>query len=117
MHSWQAHLERISHYLIYGEGVLWEYRNGSFVFYDGDSDEDFQDAGPGLHHFQNSSIKNIIESSKQKWLTVIEDNIKTPITYIHIFDQTGNLSSVKNYFTMDVTELQKQNSLTSPRQK
>ena len=73
--------------------------------------------GPGLHHFWNSSIENIIETSKQKWLTVIEDNIKIPITYIRIFDQIGNLSSVKNYFTMDVTELQKQNSLTNPPKK
>ena len=33
LHSWQAHLERISHYLIYGEGVWWEYRKGSFVYF------------------------------------------------------------------------------------
>ena len=39
--------------------------------------------------------------------------IKIPITYIHVFDQTGNLSSVKNYFPMD----QKQKSLTSPPKK
>jgi len=30
--SWQAHLEQISHYLLYGEGIWWKKVGSSFMF-------------------------------------------------------------------------------------
>ena len=56
--SWQAHLERISHYLVFG-GLWWQ-RNedaNSFMFHDSDSDPDYHVEGPPLNHFRSTSIK------------------------------------------------------------
>lgn len=40
-HSWQAHLECISCYLIKGEGVWWSKTGSSFLFLDGDDSPDY----------------------------------------------------------------------------
>ena len=45
LHSWQAHLERISPFLLEGEGVWWREFNGIYYFMDGDDDPNYHSQG------------------------------------------------------------------------
>ena len=55
--SWQAHLERISNYLVYGPNVWW---NDNGNFHNGDHDLDTHPLGPKLHHFRSFTIKGVL---------------------------------------------------------
>lgn len=43
---YQAHLERISDFLIHGPGVWWKATADGIMFFDGTGEEDFRDEGP-----------------------------------------------------------------------
>ncbi len=55
-HSWQAHLQRISGYLVSKE-VWWKITAGGFSFHDSDSDPEFHPESPSLH-FRSCSIQH-----------------------------------------------------------
>ncbi|CAB4034270.1 Hypothetical predicted protein, partial [Paramuricea clavata] len=62
--SWQAHLERVSDFLLTGKGSWWmEHENGDIKFYDGEQPPDNHCEGPSLHHFRSSNFK-----SEEKYL-------------------------------------------------
>ena len=52
--SWQAHLQRISPFLVYGRNVWWSAIEEAYEFKDGHSDPEFQSAGPHLFHFRDT---------------------------------------------------------------
>ena len=55
--SWQAHLERISDFLLPGKGSWWlEQENGNVEFFDGERAVSTHQQGPLLHHFRSSSF-------------------------------------------------------------
>ena len=55
--SWQAHLERISDFLLPGKGTWWlDDDKGNVVFLDGEKAASSQTEGPVLHHFRSSSF-------------------------------------------------------------
>ncbi len=54
--SWQAHLGRISAYLLCGEGVWWEKVGSGYRFFDGDDDPGFRQQGPPLLHFRSTAL-------------------------------------------------------------
>ena len=67
--SWQAHLERISDYLLAGKGVWWnESDNGDINFFDAKGNVESSEAGPLLHHFRSSSFKSEDSYLKKFWL-------------------------------------------------
>ena len=45
---YQAHLERVSDYLVPGPGVWWKRVPNGIMFLDGSSEDDFKDLGPGI---------------------------------------------------------------------
>lgn len=95
-YSWQAHVERISHYLVLGEGKWWK-RNGSsnsFTFFDGDGDPDSHIEGPILHSFRSSSITDVVSKSKAAWKKILADKIPTPLISVREFDENGDLLSL-----------------------
>ena len=57
-HDYQAHLKRISDYLLIGEGIWWhqETDTGYLVFHDGDAEPEFPEEGPALRDFQTESL-------------------------------------------------------------
>ena len=55
--SWQAHLVRISRYLLPGR-AWWKAEGENYIFTDSDSDPDFQPAGPPLH-FRSTCMNNL----------------------------------------------------------
>ena len=56
--SWQAHLERISHYLLCGEGIWWKKVGSSFMFFNAD-DAEFRPQGPPLLLFHSTLLSDI----------------------------------------------------------
>ena len=53
LHSWQAHLEKISPFLLEGEGVWWREFNGIYYFMDGDDDRKLPLSGSNTFTFQD----------------------------------------------------------------
>ena len=49
--SWQSHLTRISPFLVCGKDVWWCTDEEGYVFKDGNSDPEYQPAGPNLFTF------------------------------------------------------------------
>ena len=79
-HSWQAHLERISPFLLAGKGIWWqEAKNGSsYLFFDGNDKPDYHLEGPQLLHFRNAAITDVITRQNESWQTLLEGKIQIP---------------------------------------
>lgn len=88
--SWQAHLERISRFLVQGEGVWWKHVEGGYQFLDGDSDPDHQ-CGPALHHFRHSMVHNVETERKECWSRIISERILIPTDKVRVYDDAGIL--------------------------
>ncbi|VDI29311.1 Hypothetical predicted protein [Mytilus galloprovincialis] len=101
----QSHLERISDYILPGEGVWWHMEDGNMIFHDGPDDEPFHNEGPDMHHFRSSSYKEEHQQLKDIWEKVIENykgNIITlPLQRIKTFDKDGKVV----YITPTETDL------------
>lgn len=87
MSSWQAHLQRISPYLQYGEGIWWIAVNDGYQFLDADKDPSNQLNGPKLQHFRNTKIGDIWEMSRRTWESIVETEKNLPTPYIRLFEQ------------------------------
>ena len=90
--SWQAHLERISDFLLAGKGVWWnESDNGDINFFDAKGNVESSEAGPLLHHFRSSSFKSEESYLKKCWLECLEQKSDLPILRLQIEDENGNM--------------------------
>lgn len=76
-HSWQAHLERISNYLVLGPGVWWREEAKGYTFHDGDTDSNFRNAGSRLCHFRDTILKDVADTKTRLWNTILVSN--TPL--------------------------------------
>lgn len=95
-YSWQVHLERISHYLVLGEGKWWERSIDSFSFFDGDRDPYLLVEGPALRSFRSTAIADVISTSKAAWNRIIAEKITLPLNSLREFDENGDLLSLRN---------------------
>ena len=90
LRSWQGHLERISSYLVVGEGIWWSKKvDDLFVFNDGDTDIDYRSEGPDLKHFRSMMLQDIPSRSQKNWKKIIKENISLPTTCVRLFDEYG----------------------------
>ena len=72
--SWQAHMQRISPFLVCGENVWWTQTEDKSSY---KSDhEEYRPAGPSLLHFSTHTIP--------------DDSIMLPAPFIRLYDQDGN---------------------------
>ncbi len=76
-HSWQAHLQCISTYLVSKE-VWWKTTADGFCFHDSDIDPEYHPEGPSLHHFRFCSIQDIEEISRSNWKIVLDSKVTVP---------------------------------------
>ena len=61
VYAWQAHLKRISHYLIEGKGAWWHTtESGDVCFDDGGNDLESVHKGPCLLHFHTSKLSEYL---------------------------------------------------------
>ena len=67
-YAYQAHLQRVGHFLVQGEGAWWhKASDGSMCFHDGHDDPAFFHAGPELLHFRNSDMEDVSRRSRACW--------------------------------------------------
>lgn len=71
----QAHLERISDYLILGKGVWWKENKSSITFYDVDQS---QKPGPQVQHFRNTDMLQVRESLLTLWQECCDQQVELP---------------------------------------
>ena len=94
--GFQAHLERISHFLLLGKGVWWlQDEDGNVRFTDGDQDSDFQPGGPELLHFREAGFQEVLERAKLCWQKILDAKIPIPLNAVRTYMSDGS--------TLDVT--------------
>lgn len=64
---YQAHLERISDFLLRGPGVWWKETPRGIIFFDGSDEKEYQDDGPTLQHFRSVSSADVNLHLQKKW--------------------------------------------------
>ena len=86
--SWQAHLERISDFLVVGKDVWWtSNEEGDVEFFDSIQTEvDSRVEGPRLHHFRSSNFKDEEEYLNESWSMCLEKNIPLPLHVLRVKD-------------------------------
>ena len=82
--SWQLHLQRISPFLIGGEGVWWKFSDNNFHFLDGDDDPSTQ-REPGLLHFRHHSILDVQTRRNKCWGKLVRDCVLLPADTIRLY--------------------------------
>ena len=86
--SWQAHLERISDFLVVGKDVWWtSNEEGDVEFFDSILTEvDSRVEGPRLHHFRSSNFKDEEEYLNECWSMCLEKKIPLPLHVLRVKD-------------------------------
>ena len=103
LHSWQAHLKRISAYLV-SKNVWWKATSEGYEFNDGDDDPEFRIEGPTLLHFRSSSIENVEIRSTESWKHILLDKIDLPIPFVRLYDENGDfVSNLETHSAPQVT--------------
>jgi len=76
---WQAHLQKISDYLIVGE-VWWKWNeDGSIEFFDSETEPTSRHCGPHLYPFRSHSIKKVQQHLDNIWLKCCENPKDLPV--------------------------------------
>lgn len=93
---WQAHLERISDFLLPGKGVWWQHdsESNNIEFFDSEPGQSFEEEGPTLHHFRSNSLKE-----KESFLTECREEcipkyIPLPAYFLYQENQTGKVNKI-----------------------
>ena len=76
--DWQAHLERISDFLIFGENKWWEKNEFGITFFDVDHIPD-KSHHPKVHHFRSSSMTSVSNDLEIHWSSILEQGICIPV--------------------------------------
>ncbi len=95
--SWQAHLERISSFLLCGQGVWWEKVSSGYRFFDGDEDLEFRQGGPPLLHFRSTALCEVSSARKDDWVKVLRERVVLPTTSVRVFDEKGELCGRREF--------------------
>ena len=72
-HSLQAHLERISPFLLPGKGVWWLEVDECYQFLDGATDPEYHTEGPELLHYRSSTLKDVTRRQTDCWKIIVRD--------------------------------------------
>ena len=99
--AYQAHLERISDFLLCGEGAWWRHTVSGIEFFDINTpDEDPRGAEtlPPLHHFRSHTLKSESTYLQDEWKKCLSSaaGVKIPHQAIRVFDERGNLDHIIN---------------------
>ena len=103
--SWQAHLQRLSRYLVCGEGIWWHRIDKGYEFHDGNHSRDFHVQGPDLLHFCHTTLKELEEKVAKIWEQALCEIVTLPTPYIKLYDEDGKLTGCDNldHEPMDTT--------------
>ena len=104
---WQAHLERLSDFLLPGKNVWWNETDTGIEFYD--IDEYFVDhdilppSHPKAHHFRSSNFKQEEEYLQNTWKECIDKKISIPIHCLHIEESDESIRKIDTNFVEHLT--------------
>ena len=101
--DWQAHLQRISDFLIYGENIWWEKTKFGIQFFDVDDPEEIE-LKPRVHHFRSSNIKSVSNELEKNWSSIVDNNICIPMHEIMIGNEDDKVVYIKKTFLSDKIE-------------
>ena len=86
----QAHFERISDYLVAGEWCSVE--GDRIVFFDGPTEQNSRKSGPGMSHFRDTLVVDVIAKLKHSWCMLLECPTKIPLPKIRVYDDAGQFT-------------------------
>ena len=92
--SWQAHLQRIRPFLVYGRNVWWSATEEAYVFKDGHSNPEFQSH---LFHFRETDLSQVHDQQHECWETIVQNGIELPATSIKIYSQDGEYTATHEF--------------------
>ena len=98
--DWQAHLQRISDFLIFGENIWWKKTLFGIEFFDVDEPETI-DQKPRVHHFRSSTIKSVANELEKHWSDIVDNNICIPTHEILLGDEDEKVVYKKTTFLSD----------------
>ena len=94
-YAWQAHLQRIAHYIVPENGVWWHFtQSGDACFNDGDLDLEYHSAGPQSLHFHNSNLEDVSERAQFCWQSCVTKQLEMPIDAVRMYNGDGYLVNV-----------------------
>ena len=97
-HAWQAHLERIAHFLVEGKGQWWKvFDTGediAFQFNDGDSEpKSLLPEKPQLLHFRTSDMSAVVKRADESWEECTRNKVELPTSesMVGLYSEQGSL--------------------------
>ena len=73
--DWQAHLQRISDYLILGKNIWWKMTEFGIEFFDVDNAPKKIELKPKVHHFRSSNMKTAANELEKNRSSIVDQNI------------------------------------------
>ena len=95
----QSHLERVSDFLLHGQGIWWKKVNEGIEFLDSDKEAGFHPCGPELHHFRSSNMLEEVKYLERCWQSCIEREVELPLAEIRRYSEAGELISLETCTT------------------
>ena len=113
--SWQAHLQRVSKFLLHGEGVWWKIRESGYEFLDGFEAVN-QTQGPMLLHYRETCLSDVQNQNEMAWNELVAKQVPLPTPYIRRYDRNGEYCGryLYNGATVEFQHLPSQHAPTSP---
>ena len=91
---YQAHLERISDYLLPGPGIWWKPTEGGIMFLDGSNEDEHHLTGPTVQHFRSMSSTDIEIYLQEQWEACCSTGVELPAWCVRYNGQDGSLESI-----------------------
>ena len=98
--DWQAHLERISDFLIF-ENKWWKKTDFGIEFFDYSGEPEDKNLHPKIHHFRSSNISSICDELKQHWDYILKQSICIPTHEILYGDGDERVRYIPTSFLSD----------------
>ena len=91
---YQAHLERISDFLVHGPGVWRQRTSAGIEFFDGVHSPAVHPEGPQMHHVRSTSLADIDIYLQNKWENCCYGQIHLPANHIRQYQSDGSLNNI-----------------------
>ncbi|CAH1264059.1 Hypp2835 [Branchiostoma lanceolatum] len=114
--AWQAHCERISDFLLCGEGVWWTAGEQGVTLHDSSSRPGNAAKEPRILHFRSCSLKTVDKHLRDSWKRCLSEDIVIPLKKLYIYEEDGSLKGIqwtKFLATPNSTETSSENSSES----
>ena len=98
--SWQAHLTRISPYLILGCNVWWKCTSLGYEFLHGSEESADRHEGPGLSHYRAKSLDEVYKEKKYLWKELMDTKTDLPTPYVTLYSEKGEPLG-RHYYNTD----------------